>query len=74
MDIVAEIRAAKEPSEALGCVVRRFAADTGTLHLLGDDGLLHLKELIGDFPPPVSAVTGIAPAPGNRPWKPLPQR
>jgi L-methionine (R)-S-oxide reductase len=53
VDIVAEIRAAKEPSEALGCVVRRFAADTGTLHLLGDDGLLHLKELIGDFPPPV---------------------
>ena len=34
MDIVAKIRAAKDLSEALGCLVRHFAADTGTLHLL----------------------------------------
>jgi len=56
MDIVTQIKQAKELSEALGCVVRYFGADTGTLHLLGDDGLLHLKALNGDFPPPVLAV------------------
>jgi L-methionine (R)-S-oxide reductase len=56
MDIVAEIKEAKELSDALGCVVRGFGADTGTFHLLGDDGLLHLKALSGNFPPPVLAV------------------
>src|SRR5262245_12469711 len=56
MDIVAKAVEAKDLSEALGSVVRRFGADTGTLHLLEDDGLLHLKASSGDFPPPVLAV------------------
>jgi signal transduction protein with GAF and PtsI domain len=56
MDLVAQIQAAKEPSEALECIVRAFGADTGTLHLLGDDGLLHLEALSGQFPPPVLAM------------------
>jgi L-methionine (R)-S-oxide reductase len=56
VDIIAEIRAAKELSEALGCVVRHFAADTGTLHVLEDDGVLHLKALSGQFPAPVLAI------------------
>jgi L-methionine (R)-S-oxide reductase len=56
VDIVAEIRAAKGLSEALSCVVRHFAADTGTLHLLDNDGMLHLKASSGQFPPPVLAV------------------
>jgi hypothetical protein len=30
--------------------LRHFAADTGTLHLLENDGLLHLKALSGQFP------------------------
>jgi L-methionine (R)-S-oxide reductase len=56
MDVIARVREAKELSEALACVVRGFGADTGTLHLLGDDGLLHLKASNGHFPPPVLAV------------------
>jgi L-methionine (R)-S-oxide reductase len=56
MDVIGEIRAANELSDALGCVVRAFGADTGTLHLLEDDGLLHLKALSGQFPPPVLAM------------------
>jgi L-methionine (R)-S-oxide reductase len=56
MNIVSEIRAAKETSEALNHVVRYFAADTGTFHLLGEDGMLHLKALSGNFPPPVLAI------------------
>jgi L-methionine (R)-S-oxide reductase len=43
-------------SDALGRIVRDFGADTGTLHLIGDDGLLHLKEICGQFPPPVLDV------------------
>jgi L-methionine (R)-S-oxide reductase len=56
MDVVAEIQAAKDIAEALGCVVRGFRADTGTLHLLEPDGLLHLKASSGHFPPPVLSV------------------
>jgi L-methionine (R)-S-oxide reductase len=55
VDIVAEIRAAKDLSEAVDCVVRHVAADTGTLHILEDDGMLHLKALSGQFDPPVLA-------------------
>jgi L-methionine (R)-S-oxide reductase len=43
-------------ADALGRIVRDFGADTGTLHLVGDDGLLHLKEVCGQFPPPVLDV------------------
>jgi len=46
MDVLAEIRGAKDVSDALGCIVRAFGADTGTLHLLERDGLLHLKAVI----------------------------
>jgi len=56
MDIAAKIKEARELSDALGCVVHGFGADTGTLHLIGEDGLLHLKALSGEFPPTVLAV------------------
>jgi L-methionine (R)-S-oxide reductase len=56
MEMLAEIQAAKDVSDALSCIVRRFGADTGTLHLIERDGLLHLKALSGEFPPPVLAV------------------
>jgi L-methionine (R)-S-oxide reductase len=56
MDIIAKIKDAGNLADALGCIVHGFGADTGTLHLLGEDGLLHLKALSGDFPPPVLAV------------------
>jgi L-methionine (R)-S-oxide reductase len=56
MDVVAQVQTAKELSEALGCIVRGFSADTGTLHLIEADGQLHLKAHSGQFPPPVLAV------------------
>lgn len=39
--------------EALGEIVARFAADSGTIHLLGDDGLLHLAAASEGLPPQV---------------------
>jgi signal transduction protein with GAF and PtsI domain len=43
-------------SEALRHLVDSFGAETGTLHLLEEDGLLHLKARAGEFPPSVLAV------------------
>lgn len=45
----------KSPSAqvALESIVRFFGADTGTLHRMGSDGLLHLTVIVGNFPPPV---------------------
>jgi len=42
--------------ETLGRVVRYFAADSGTIHFLGDDGLLHLAATTETFPEPVMAA------------------
>lgn len=56
MDVIAEIRKAKQLSEALDCVVHGFGAETGTLHIVESDGLLHLKATSGVFPPPVLAI------------------
>jgi hypothetical protein len=72
VDVVAKIRAAKELSEALRCVVRRFAADTGALHILEDDGMLHLKALSGEFRPPVLAI--IQKIRSAKEWQVLPSR
>jgi signal transduction protein with GAF and PtsI domain len=44
---------AGDAQAGLDAVVRAFAADTGTLHFLGSDGLLHLAALHGTLPPPV---------------------
>jgi L-methionine (R)-S-oxide reductase len=56
MDVTAQIREASAISEALACIVRGFGAETGTLHLLGADGLLHLEARSGEFPPPLLAA------------------
>ena len=37
-------------------IVRRFAADSGTLHFLGGDGHLHLAAASAGLPPPVLAT------------------
>ena len=41
---------ADDPKQALAMALERFAADTGTLHRLGDDGLLHLEAWAGNIP------------------------
>lgn len=37
----------------LAGIVQRFGADSGTLHFLGEDGLLHLAAATDGLPPPV---------------------
>lgn len=41
---------ADDPKRALELTLQRFDADTGTLHRLGDDGLLHLEAWAGHIP------------------------
>jgi GAF domain-containing protein len=43
-------RSAKDPSRALDLTLKHFGADTGTVHELGPDGLLHLKAWAGGIP------------------------
>jgi GAF domain-containing protein len=38
---------------ALGCIVARLSADSGTLHLMGPDGVLHLAAASDSIPPVV---------------------
>jgi L-methionine (R)-S-oxide reductase len=50
---------------ALEQLVRAFGAQTGTIHWIGDDGLLHLAAVVGQFPPPVmDAIRVIPPGKG----------
>ncbi len=42
--------------QVLGMTVRHFGADSGTLHLLGEDGWLHLRAATPGIPPPVLQV------------------
>lgn len=51
--VPAAVRDAATAQAALDAVVAAFGADTGTLHFLHADGLLHLAALHGRLPPPV---------------------
>lgn len=46
---------------ALAAVVRRFGADSGTVHFLGDDGLLHLAAATPGLPEAVLATIATIP-------------
>ncbi len=46
---------------ALAATVSAFKAQTGTLHQVGADGLLHLSAVVGNFPPSVLAAISSIP-------------
>jgi signal transduction protein with GAF and PtsI domain len=46
--------------EQLQQIIDRFGADSGTVHLLGDDGHLHLKASIG-IPEAVAKIVEVVP-------------
>ncbi len=45
----------------LAALVQAFDAQTGTIHWIGDDGLLHLAACVGQFPPPVMEAIRVIP-------------
>ena len=50
MDITRAIQAAGRLEDALAAVVHHFAADSGTIHRLGEDGQLHLAAATPGLP------------------------
>ena len=46
---------------ALSAVIKSMRAQTGTIHWIGDDGLLHLAAVVGQFPPPVMDASRVIP-------------
>ncbi|MFT5292561.1 MAG: L-methionine (R)-S-oxide reductase, partial [Planctomycetota bacterium] len=49
------------PAAALGMVMQHFEADGGTIHLLGEDGNLHLKANLPEMPPDLLKIISIIP-------------
>ena len=49
-EIDRSVRSGIEWNDALGRILAEFDADSGTIHLLGDDGVLHLRAASAGIP------------------------
>jgi L-methionine (R)-S-oxide reductase len=47
--------------QALSRIIAAFGADSGTIHLTGEDGALHLKAASAGIPPPVLDAVRVVP-------------
>ena len=56
MGLVEKVDAAVDMEAALMEIVADLAADSGTIHLLGDDGMLHLEAVSAGMPEHVLAI------------------
>ncbi len=56
LDRVASACAEGNFDAVLSLAIEHFGTDTGTLHLLGEDGALHLKATGGGIPEPVMQI------------------
>jgi len=61
MSLVDAVRAAGSYSEALELTIAHFRADSGTIHILEPDGLLHLKAASKGLPDAVLAIVRTVP-------------
>lgn len=61
MDLSADLAAARGDDDALGRIVGHFGADSGTIHVLGADGRLHLRAATLGMPPPVLETIRVIP-------------
>jgi len=50
MSLDQQLAQAADDDDALGHIVKHFAADSGTIHFLADDGLLHLAAVTAGMP------------------------
>jgi len=67
MSLVDAVRAAGSYSEALDLTIAHFQADSGTIHVLESDGLLHLKAASKGLPDAVLAIVRTVPV-GKGMW------
>ena len=61
MSLVDAVRAAGSYSEALDLTIAHFRADSGTIHILESDGLLHLKAASKGLPEAVLTIVRTVP-------------
>jgi L-methionine (R)-S-oxide reductase len=60
-DIERSVHAGQGWQDLLALVLTRLDADSGTIHLLGDDGALHLKAASAGIPPVVLDTVRVVP-------------
>jgi L-methionine (R)-S-oxide reductase len=53
MELMSRIMSAPSETHVLQCIISHFGADSGTIHLLGEDGNLHLLVASDGMPEPV---------------------
>ncbi len=61
LDRLAELAAAGEWSAALALIIEFMKADSGTIHLMGPDGQLHLQCASAGIPPHVLDIVRVVP-------------
>lgn len=61
MSLIEEVRAATDYSAALNAIIAHFHADSGTIHMLEADGVLHLKAASKGLPEVVLAAVRLVP-------------
>jgi L-methionine (R)-S-oxide reductase len=61
MSLIEEIHAATNYSAALSAIIAHFHADSGTIHMLEADGVLHLKAASKGLPEAVLAAVRVVP-------------
>jgi L-methionine (R)-S-oxide reductase len=61
MSIEQEIREARDLDDALTRIIGHFHADSGTIHLIENDGLLHLKAASRGMPEAVLNIIKVIP-------------
>jgi L-methionine (R)-S-oxide reductase len=61
MTLLEQVRGAKGYSEALSAIISHFHADSGTIHMLESDGVLHLKAASEGLPEVVLAAVRLVP-------------
>jgi L-methionine (R)-S-oxide reductase len=61
MSLLDQVRSSKNYDDALGAIVSHFYADSGTIHMLEPDGVLHLKAASAGLPKVVLDAVRLVP-------------
>ena len=57
----ANLSGINDPDRLLRLTLEYFSAETGTIHVMEQDGMLHLRAVAGSIPPPVLEAVRVIP-------------